>query len=97
MIYECHITIDPVFNERLEQFKNICKDYNFKVAKLLMANDRLSDKDSFCTGHSKSLIEIQNKMLNLLAALKENNYAIRRYKIEQILLDSRYNDEIYKL
>lgn len=32
--YESHITIEPVFEEKLEQVKDIAATYNFRVAKL---------------------------------------------------------------
>jgi hypothetical protein len=95
MYYECHITIEPVFNDwRRAILTEICANYGFKPAKLLMQRDRndtpvRSDKDTFCTGHSKSFDEIKNRMLCLSQDLRKNKFKVWRMKIEHILFDER--------
>lgn len=90
--FECHITIEPVFGEELEVFKEICKKFNFKVANLLMQKDRKatperSDKDTFCTGHGKDYDVIHKRMMGLVGAIQTAGYQVWRYKIEDVLLD----------
>ena len=95
LYYECHITVAPVFGANLEQFKAICEPHGFKVAKLLMQKD-LSDskKDSFCTGHSQSYLDLYSRMYELILTLKAAGFVVWRYKIEDCMLDSRHYDSL---
>lgn len=94
MKYECHITIEPVFDERLTQFQILAEDQGFRVAKLLLQKTRRetaerSNKDSFCTGHSNEYPDIFERMHALRKNLLAQGFKVWRYKIEQILLDVR--------
>ncbi len=95
--YEAHVTVEPVFEARLEQFKVICHDYKFRVANLLMQKRRgdteeRSKNDSFCTGRGISYTDIKTRMLALVERLEKEGFKVWRYKIESTLLDSRYDD-----
>lgn len=95
--YECHVTIEPVFDEKREQVKTIANNYNFKVAELLMKKrknetETRSDKDTFTTGHSKDRDDLVIRMFDLVNDLKSNGFKVWRYKIEDVHLDSRYGD-----
>lgn len=95
--YEAHVTVEPVFEERLEQFKIICHDYKFHVANLLMQKrkgdtEERSKNDSFCTGRGISYTDIKKRMLALVDRLEKEGFKVWRYKIESTLLDSRYDD-----
>lgn len=97
LYYECHVTIEPVFGERLDEFSELCGEHNFHVAKLLMqkrAEDtpERSAKDSFCTGHSQVYEDIFDRMVGLIYRLREHNFQVWRYKIEDCVLDSRKVD-----
>lgn len=99
LYYECHVTIEPVFGERLENFQAVCETENFHVAKLLMqkrAEDtpERSAKDSFCTGHSQDYGDIYTRMINLIHRLQEHGFQVWRYKIEDCVLDSRKEDSL---
>lgn len=94
LYYESHITIEPVFGERLERFIHLAKQHRFRVAKLLMQKDReataeRSDKDSFCTGHDLSFDALQERMDELGQDLRKENFQVWRVKIEAVLLDRR--------
>lgn len=91
MYYECHITIDPVFDERLEEFKKLCEGFEFKVAKLLMEKSP-STTDSFCTGHHKDFTILEIRMRGLTRILRAYDFKIRRNKIEAVVLDERFYD-----
>ena len=96
-LFEAHITIEPVFVDRLDQFKALAQSYNFKVAHLLMVKDRKpteqrSDRDSFCTGHFKDYYQALEQTRNLAVLLTHNGFKVWRYKIESVLLDVRFND-----
>lgn len=89
--YECHITIEPVVEERLNLFTQLCDKYSFKVATLLMQKSlKRSDLDSFTTGRDKDYYRLKDRMYDLVTELKNANFNILRYKIEGILLDSKY-------
>lgn len=92
MKYECHITIDPVFGASLQTFKELCEGWKFKVADLLKVNGDASTKDQFATGHSVSYTDLRFRMIELCENLRVLGYKVRRYKIEEILLDSRLGD-----
>jgi NTP pyrophosphatase (non-canonical NTP hydrolase) len=95
--YEAHVTIEPVFEERLAHFKEVCHDYKFHVANLLMQKrkndtEERSKNDSFCTGRGISYTDIKTRMLALVNRLEKEGFKVWRYKIESTLLDSRYDD-----
>lgn len=94
MYYESHITIEPVFDARFEQFVAICSNRGFRPAKLMMkkrAEDtpERSQYDSFCTGRGKTQDELADRMHALVTDLKDAGFAIWRYKIEHVILDCR--------
>lgn len=94
--YECHVTIEPVFDERLESFNNVCQRHGFRVAKLLMKTREVdkferSPYDSFCTSRSSSFDEMKQRMIALINDLIEHDFKVWRYKIEDTLLDSRFD------
>jgi hypothetical protein len=95
--YESHITIEPVFNERLELFRELCKDYGFQAADLLMQKKRenkpeRSDKDTFCTGRGRDFNALKARMHRLVAQLEDHDYSVWREKIEAVLYDRRLKD-----
>src|SRR5229473_8593014 len=95
--FEFHITINPVYGIELYNFREICKKYNFRVAELLMKKRSedtpiLSQYDSFCTGRNVVYQKLFDDMMDLIVELKQNNYKVLRYKIENTILDSRQND-----
>lgn len=100
--YEAHVTVEPVFEDRLELFKVICHDYKFRVASLLMQKrkgdtEERSKNDSFCTGRGISYTDTKRRMLALVARLEKEGFKVWRYKIESTLMDSRYDDSDHPL
>jgi hypothetical protein len=90
--YESHITIEPVNGERLTEFERFSAMMGFKVAKLLMVkngngSEERSNRDSFCTGHSKDYWSLLARTEQLHDLLKEAGFKVWRYKIEGCLLD----------
>lgn len=95
LYYECHITIEPVFGERLALFTDIAGLHDFRVAKLLMQKTLdPSQKDSFCTGRSRDLVELTARMRGLISDLKRGRFQVWRYKIEDTIIDSKIDDEL---
>lgn len=100
--YEAHVTVEPVFEDKLEQFKLVCQDYKFRVATLLMQKrkgdtEERSKNDAFCTGRGISYTDIKKRMLKLVERLEKEGFKVWRFKIESTLLDSRYDDAEYPL
>jgi hypothetical protein len=89
LYYESHVTVEPVFDEKLERFVTLCAPHGFKVAKLLMQKGAANDKDSFCTAHAKDLDELKDRMMTLVSSLQENEFTVYRYKIEAVVFDVR--------
>ena len=92
--YECHVTIEPVFDERLEALKDIVRPFGFQVADLLMlkkqnASPERSKQDTFCTGRDKAYRAIHDRMMSLVEKLTLEGYDVWRYKIESVILDVR--------
>lgn len=100
--YEAHVTIEPVFDSSLTQFVELCSFQGFRVAELLMKK-RSTDKperskyDSFCTARSDSYDDIVERTLALVKSLEKSGYKVWRYKVEDTLLDSNFNDDIHPL
>ncbi len=97
--FECHITISPQFDEQLSKAETLAKNYNFKIANLLMQKRKedtpeRSKYDTFMTGHDSNYNSLEKRMIELIKTLKSNNFTIYRYKIESILLDSRIEDKL---
>lgn len=95
-MFECHITIDPVEEKDREIVEKIAIRQRFRLAKLLMQNGSPSKLDTFITGHDEFKDALAVRMIVLCDYLKEAGFTIRRYKIEEIVLDSRDKD-IYEL
>jgi hypothetical protein len=100
--YEAHVTIEPVFDGRLETAKLVAEGWKFKVADLLMKKreadtETRSSKDTFMTSHSKELEDITNRTIEVVRQLKLKGFKVWRYKIEDTVLDSRIQDELHLL
>lgn len=99
MRYECHLTFEPVFDEKLEDLKAMCRHFNFRVADLVMVKKRKetperSNKDTFCTGHGETYEDIWHRMTQLHCRVEyELGIKVWRRKIEEIILDERFNKE----
>jgi hypothetical protein len=95
--HEIHVTIEPQFEERLDDVKELAKKHGFKVAELLMQK-RKSDTperskyDTFLTGHVHLLDHAIESVKNIVKVLEENHFKVWRYKIEDVVIDSRYDD-----
>jgi hypothetical protein len=89
--YESHITIEPVEGDRLQIFTDICDKYGFRVATLLMQKSLERSKlDSFTTGKDKDYYRLKDRMFELITELRASHFNIFRYKIEGIVLDTKY-------
>jgi hypothetical protein len=95
--YECHVTIEPVFDDRRTAAGSIAKMHHFALAELNMqkrsqdTSERSKD-DTFMTGRSYDLVDLSDRMTDLIRHLKHEGFKVWRYKIELTILDSRYDD-----
>ena len=97
LYYECHVTINPVFGDKRDKLSTLIKPYKFKLAKLAMKKTEKgtweeSQLDTFFTAHSKHYSDIQQRMVDCIRVVQEQGFVIRRYKIENTIVDSRDND-----
>ena len=100
--YECHITIEPVIGDRLKELQEAVKEYTFKVASLVMLKENGIDssvprKDCFMSAKNVDYNVLYENMILMLDYLKSNSYKIYRYKIENILMDSKIHDILHFL
>lgn len=98
-MFECHITIEPVSEDRLPLIEGLAVSAQFKPAKLLMQNRSTgtlerSMYDTFLTGHAQDYEQLHDRMAYLCVLLKSRGFAVWRYKIEEIKLDSRNGDPL---
>lgn len=100
--YECHITIESVFGEDLQRVEEIVSKNGFKLAKLLTqksGTEKLerSNKDTFCTAHSKDYQELHRMMREVRHNLRIAGFKVWRSKIEAILFDEKEGPSFEKL
>lgn len=99
--FECHITIEPVFEEELQRVSMVARAHGFRPAKLLMQK-RKSDTpmrskyDTFLTGRSYDYDDLVTRMIKTVGELGDQGFLVWRYKVEETKFDSRYND-LYNL
>lgn len=97
--FECHITIEPVFDQLLEDVKAVAEAFDFRVADLIFqkrAEDtpERSKRDTFMTRNTVSG-EGYNELITGAMQLRdmlENGLHVKvwRIKVEEILFDRRY-------
>lgn len=93
LYYEAHITIDPIEDDLRKLHAGFsARFYGFRLAKLLMDKGVPSQLDTFMTGHGTDLDDIKQRTLDLCRTLQQNGFKVRRYKIEDTVLDSRHSD-----
>jgi hypothetical protein len=91
--FESHVTTDPIFGERREQLAELAQKHGFQLAKLFMSKEEESLEDTFMTGHSAAYVELMSRMVDLVREARQHGFNVRRYKIEEIHLDSKYQDD----
>lgn len=97
LYFECHVTIEPVFDEHLDIFKAICRKWGFRVAELLMKKRKddtaeRSQYDTFCTGRGKDYEDLHVRMMCVVCDSQAAGLKVWRYKIENTLIDVRLKE-----
>lgn len=97
LYFECHVTIDPVQpGPRLELLEKLAESCAFRVAKLLMRKGQEivpHGDDAFMTARSVHLEPLRFDLGQLVGLLRMNHYKVKRYKIEDTIVDSARADE----
>lgn len=97
LYYESHVTIDPPTRGQERVVQALSKEQGFRLAKLFMrkaAQEEKHQDDAFMTAHSMELDDIRTRTANLVRSLQMFGIKVRRYKIEDTVLDSRNFDEL---
>lgn len=99
LYFECHVTIEPVFDERLQAAETLARAYGFRLANLLMQKRKedtpeRSKHDTFMTGRDKVYGDLYRRMSGLCRALRAQGFILHRAKIEDTLFDTKYGDAI---
>jgi len=106
LYYECHVTIEPVFDERRDRVQALAEVDGFRLAALLMKKraqdtEERSSKDTFMTkvvpATPEQLEALTKSMKTLVGTLQRYGFKVWRYKIEAALIDSRNRDEFQLL
>ena len=102
LYYESHVTVEPVFDTRLEQLKFICELHGFRVADLLMQKrpedtPERSRFDTFCSSRSVDPAVLTQRMYDLCRACASAGFRVWRYKIENVIVDSKVDDSALRL
>lgn len=97
LYFESHVTLEPVFDERLTLLKILAKSSGFHVAKLIMKKRKgetpsPNQEDAFCTARSVDYNELLGDIMIFIGRLQKHDFKVYRYKIENTLLDSRSHD-----
>lgn len=88
LYFEAHVTIDPVDEEG--DLRTLAKNRGFRVAELLMKKTLDKSRlDDFMTGRGKDYEDLLARTQDLVVDLQEAGFNVRRYKLENTLLDVR--------
>lgn len=95
LYYESHVTVEPVFDAKLELLTQIAHNHKFRVADLFLQKrpqdtPERSRFDSFCTSRGQECNELVYRTRRLVADLQFNGLTVWRYKVESALVDERF-------
>lgn len=99
LYFEAHVTIDPITTERMhpsevdeavQRLRFVAQRHGFRVAELLMRKGQpRSTIDDFLTGRGTDYDDVCYRMHDLVDDLRNTGYTVRRYKLENTLVDVR--------
>ena len=93
LYYESRVTIDPVTDEaRHATLERVAYTHGYHVAKLVMHKGPV--KDSFMTARGTRYADTVRALQALVKDLNAEGFVVRRYKIEDTVLDSNRQDEL---
>lgn len=94
LYFEAHVTLDPVFGNTREHAADIAKRHGFKLADLIMRKREGGPsvphaEDTFMTARSVTWEDIRVRTIRVVEALRDSGFSVRRYKVENTLVDSK--------
>ncbi len=95
--FEAHVTVEPVFGERLEEMRAVGLHFEFRVASLIMRRTaeetgESSRDDTFASARGESLHDISDRTRGFCEALRYRGFRILRAKVEDTVWDTRIAD-----
>lgn len=88
LYFEAHITTDPYEMGEFARLEAGARRYGFRVADLLLDKTGTpSQADQFMTGRGQDYNELLARTVSLVAHLQLYGFVVRRYKLENTLLD----------
>lgn len=93
LYYECHITFEPVNLPERAKLKEICEEFGFRVATFIMEKDS-PIPDAFASARAVSYATIVMLMVAVVATLNAAGFKVKRYKIENTLLDTNKQGDV---
>lgn len=96
-MYECHVTTEYLGEEDRGTYELLTSKFTFKMGKLYMKKDEKSEMDSFFTCHHDDFQVIKSQMLDFIKVIKDLKIKVLRYKIEDIVLDSKYQGDLLEI
>ena len=98
LYFEAHITTDPIQEDKIEETRAWLKDMGFKIAPLIMLKTgEKHSADSFISCRDTDFENISLRVLAVVLFLQKAGIHVRRYKIENTLVDSRKEDKFQLL
>lgn len=95
LYYEVHVTLDPVNELRIPLLKSIAGRFNFRLANLIMRKGgSVHTDDMFLTTRGQVFEEVAEQLREFTIMLTQANFHVRRYKIEDTLIDSAIDDSL---
>lgn len=100
LYWECHITIDPVFGALREKLEAYGRERGFRISKLILQKPDFKDSpeqfvdDAFFTARHSSFDAIHAAMIEVVHEVKAMGVNVRRYKIENTIIDSNKEDSL---
>lgn len=93
LYYKTHVTIAPDF-DRLGQVEAIATQFHYHMGKLLLLKkeDENSHKDMFFTARHQEYTLAVKDLKEFMIALHKAGFGVIRYKIENVVLDSKIVD-----
>lgn len=96
LYFECHITFDPDYLISSEVMEEIAGRFGFKVATFLMKKDG-PQPDAFCSARDSHYERLVARCGDMLRTLRDMNLKVKRYKIENTLMDSKFEGDVLRI
>ena len=92
LYFEAHVTTEPLEGGLLQGLLAIAPVYEFRVAELIKRNGDKHIDDQFASARDQHYEELYTRTHNFVAHLQQAGIKVRRYKIENTMIDSHLKD-----